>query len=183
MSGFQFVKEAGAPDQPLVRYHVISTHSTILAPGDILKLSGTADAFGYAEVDAAAAGDLIIGVLASVEPDYTNETLNEQGLPASTAGYVQVNTSGSAIYEVAGDGTNALAVTQVGLNTDIIATAATRSGGVTSSNMVLDTGTTDTPATTTGQFRIMGLKDGDLTTSQKIYVQPVEIHSKSVTGA
>ena len=183
MSGFQYVKESGAPDQPLVRYHVASGHSSVLASGDVLKLTGTAHTDGTAQVDAAAAGNNMIGIAVSFEPNYTDETLNEQGLAASTAGYVMVQVSGNAIYEVAGDGTNALAVTSVGLNTDIIATAATRSGGITKSNMVLDTGTTDTPSSATHQFRIMGLKDGDVTTAQKIFVMPVEIHSKIVTGA
>lgn len=179
MSGFKFVKDRSGRSG-LERFHVDAAHSSILAPGDVVDMTGTAHTDGVNEVDAAGAGGDFTGVIVSVEPDYANETLNEQGLPASTAGYVIVNTSPEAIYEVDGDGTNALPMTAVGLQYDIVATAATRSGGVTKSNMVLDT---SSGGTGTAQFRVVGIVDGDTTTSQRIRVMPIEIHSKNVTGA
>ena len=178
MAGFQFVKDRSGR-QGLERFHVDSAHATILAPGDTVDMTGTAFTDGVAEVDAAAATGDFTGVIVGVEIDHTS-ALTEQGLPASTAGYVIVNTSPEAIYEVGGDGTNALAVTDVGGQVDSIVTAATRTGGVTRSNMTIDSSSVGTG---TAQFRIVGLKDGDVTTSQRVYVMPIEIHSKNVTGA
>lgn len=179
MSGFKFVLDRSGR-QGLETFHVDAAHATILAMGDHVDMTGTAFTDGTAEVDAAAATGDFTGVIVGVRPDYANETLNEQGLPALTAGFVIVNTSPEAIYEVSGDGTNALAVTSVGLQFDAVVTAATRSGGVTRSNFVLDT---SSGGTGTAQWRVVGLVDGDVTTSQIIKVMPIEIHSKNVVGA
>ena len=181
MSGFQFIKDIGRDGGSVQRYHVLSSHASILAPGDHVILTGTAHTDGVAEVDAATAGAVFLGVIVAVAPDYANETLNEQGLPASTAGYVYVNQSPTAQYEVAGDGSTALAVTDVSLNFDSIVTAATRSGGTTRSNFTLDT--TTSGVNTVAQWKVIGLVDGDVTTAQKIIVQPVELYSLTSAGA
>lgn len=181
MSGFQFKKDIGRDGGSVQKYHVDSGHATILAKGDHVKLTGTAFTDGTAEVDAATGGAVFLGVIVGVEIDYSNETLNEQGLPASTAGYVLVNQSPTAQYEVAGDGTTALAVTEVGLNFDSTVTAATRSGGVTRSNFVLNT--TTTGVNTVAQWKVISLVDGDVSTAQKIIVQPVEVYSLTSAGA
>lgn len=178
MAGLTFVSDRSLGDW-IERFHVDSGHASILATGDVVKKTSAAFTDGIQEVDAAAATGDITGVIVGIAPDYTNETLNDTGLPASTAGYVYVNTSPTAIYECDGDGTNALALADVGGQVDTVATAATRSGGVTRSNWVMDTSSVGTG---TAQFRIQGLVDGNLTTSQRIRVMPIEIHSKNVTG-
>jgi hypothetical protein len=178
MAGFQFKYDINGDYKSVSKYHVDSGHSTRLAVGDVVIQTGT-QAEGRAEADTAVAGGIFLGVIVGVEPDFADESFNDTSLPASTAGFIHVNRSPSAVYEVAGDGTNALAVTDVGTNADIVATAATRSGGVSRSNMVLDTSSVGTG---TAQFRIEELVDGDVTTAQKILVRPVESYLQSATG-
>lgn len=180
MSGFQFLKDIGRDGGSLQRYHVDAGHASILAPGDHVKLTGTAFTDGIAEVDAATAAAVFLGVIVGVEIDHTS-SLTEQGLPALTAGYILVNQSPTSQYIVSGDGATALAVTDVSLNFDSTVTAATRSGAVTRSNFVLDT--TTSGVNTVAQWKVIALVDGDVTTAQKIIVQPVELYSLTSAGA
>lgn len=144
---------SAAHDGKLKRFSVDAAHATLLAPGDVIRLTGTADN-GVAGVDAVAQGEALTGVIASVTPQFVGENLTETGLPASTAGTVLCHTDPDLDFEVAVSGT-ALTNDQVGLNADADVTAATKSGGLTVSNMALDSGTA--AATATLQFRIVGL--------------------------
>jgi len=132
-------------------YDVLSTHSTLLAPGDFVSETGTGTSAGRAGVDASAAAGLITGVITSINPNFSN--LEQKGLPASTGGTVQVEVDPYALYEIE-IATTALAATSIGLNAEIVATAATSSGGAARSNMTLDGSAT---GTATAQLRIVGL--------------------------
>jgi hypothetical protein len=155
MSGANLIKTQGSGDYTgkVQRYHVDSGHATLLAQGDFVKITGTAFTNGVAEVDAASAGGLITGFIVGFEPDYSD--LEQKGLPASTAGYVYVQNDPYALFEIP-IGTTALAVTDVGSNFDITATAATASGSLVRSNMVLD-GSAGAGANT-AQLRVVALK-------------------------
>lgn len=155
-------------------YTVVAGHSTLLAPGDAMRSTGTADADGVQQVDAAAAGQTITGILNSISPNISN--LEQSGLPAGTAGTVQLNIDPDSIYEV--DVSNGPAVlVDVGTNFDITATAATLQGGLAISNMTVDQ---DTSSAASGQFRVEGILDGDVTTV--INTVTVKINESTVSG-
>jgi hypothetical protein len=96
----------------------------------------------------------VTGVIVGIAPDFTTESFSDVKIAASTAGSVIVNVDPEAEYEVDVTGTT-LAAADVGLNINIAATAATTSGGLTRSNMVVDSATKATTATL--QFRIVRL--------------------------
>lgn len=144
------------------RFHVDSAHSTALAVGDLVVLTGTAHTDGVAEVDAASAGGLITGVIAAIEVNTSD--LETTALAASTAGYVHVITDPYVVYEAEISG-GTIAVTDVGSNADIVATAASASGNLTSSNMTVDASAF---GSSTAQIRIIGLTldaNGDVATA------------------
>lgn len=156
MAGFTALRNQGDTDYQgkLETYNVAAAHATLLAPGDVVVITGTADAKGRAQVDAAAAGAAITGVIASVAPMFDGENLTETGLPALTAGDVLCHIPPTELFTAAVIN-GPLVVTDVGLNIDIDETAATKTGGLTVSNMTLDAATVATTATL--QFRIIGL--------------------------
>lgn len=156
MSGFQLDKSQGSADHDgkLETYSIDAAHSTLLAPGDVIRLSGTSDADGVAGVDAAGATGTITGIIAGFEPIFAGEQLSETGLPAGVAGRARCHIDPMLNFEV--DVVNGpLTADQVGLNANIVNTAATKQGGLTVSNMALNA--TGAAATATLQFRIVGL--------------------------
>lgn len=157
--GFKYVgSDAQDPMGKIKLFNVDSGHATRLARGDVVRLTGTStSASGIPEVDAAAAAQTVTGVISGVVPNYATEAFTDTGLAASTAGTVLVCTDPLALYEV--DVTNGpLGAADVGLNADIVATAATVSGGLTQSNMTLNA--TGKNTTSTLQFRIVKLLTG-----------------------
>lgn len=141
----------------LFSYGVAAAHATALAPGDVVRITGTANATtGNPEADAATATQSVTGIIAAVDPTFAGESLSDSALAASTAGTIKVNVDPNALYEV--DVSNGpLVVANVGLNADIVATAATATGGVTSSNMTLNA--TGVATTVTLPFRIVALRE------------------------
>jgi hypothetical protein len=138
----------------LETYAVDAAHATLLAPGDVVVITGESDTLGVAEVDAAAPGAAVTGVVAGFELQYAGENLTETGLPASTAGKARVHIDPNLNF-IADVVNGPLVAADVGLNIDIAATAATKSGGLTISNMSVDAATKLSTATL--QFRIVGL--------------------------
>lgn len=90
MAGFTAINNQGENDYggKLFTYNVADTHATLIAPGDVVVITGEADAEGRAQVDTAAPGAPVTGVVANVEPLYDGENLTETGLPATTQGNV-----------------------------------------------------------------------------------------------
>ena len=70
-----------------------------------------------------------------------------------------------------------VALADVGANADIVATAATQSGGLVNSNMTVNT---TSPAAATAQIRIEGLKDGDTSSGATIFCRINESTSNTV---
>ena len=151
-------------DGKLETFAVDAAHATPLAPGDVVRLTGDSDAAtGVAEVDAATQGVALTGIIAGIEPIFVGENLTETGLPASTAGQVRCHIDPNLNF-IVNVSNGPLTAAQVGLNADADVTAATKSGGLTVSNMALDAATA--AATDTLQFRIVGLvpdSDGTIT--------------------
>lgn len=155
-------------------YSVAAGHATLLAPGDVMRITGTADSDGIQQVDAAAAGETVTGILISIDRNISN--LEQSGLPAGTGGTVKLLVDPEAVYEV--DVSNGPAVlVDVGTNFDITATAATLQGGLAISNMTVDQ---NTAAAASGQFRIEGIKDGDVTTTVNTVF--AKINESTVSG-
>jgi len=178
MAGFKPVNKIGgtARTGQTVCYHVDSGHSTLLAPGDAVLITGTSDVDGLAEVDAATAGSLITGMITAVLPNYGN--LNQSGLPASTAGYVLVDTDISTVFEAIVD-SSGVARTDVGSNADIVATAATNTVGFAQSNMVVNGGSYTAGS---AQVRLVGLKEGNTGAGATVYIRINESTEYDTTG-
>ena len=139
-------------------YDVDAAHATLLAPGDVVRITGTGSADGTPQANSATAGQSVTGILFAVTPTFAGEQLSETGLPALQAGSIVVNVDPHALYEV--DVSNGpLTVADIGLNADILATAATTTGGLSISNMTLDASTA--LDTQTLQFRIVALLTSD----------------------
>jgi hypothetical protein len=121
-------------------YDVDAAHATLLAPGDVMRITGTASTDGTPQIDASAASVQITGVLFSVNPIFSGEALSETGLPVGTGGSVLVDVDPNALYDVAVSN-GVLAVGDVGQNINLAPAAATTSGGLSISNMTVDAGT------------------------------------------
>ncbi|MBE16549.1 MAG: hypothetical protein Unbinned6354contig1000_18 [Prokaryotic dsDNA virus sp.] len=173
MAGFKPIKsQAGAGSEgKLFTYEVAAAHATLLSPGDVVRITGTAGAAtGVPQADAATATQSITGVLDSVDFILSGENLTETGLPASTAGTIKVNVDPQMLYEVE-VANGPLVVANVGLNADIVATAASKSGGLTVSNMKLNA--TGVATTQTLPFRIVALlEDSAGVLGNKALVRP-----------
>lgn len=157
--GFKLVGSLlSEPDGKIKIFDVASSHSTLLAPGDVVTATGTATATtSVPQIDATTAGTAVTGVIVGIVPSYSTETLNSAGLTASTAGSVYVCTDPMALYEA--DVSNGpLGVADVGLNVNVVATAATLSGSVAISNMTVNA--TGKATTNTLQFRVEKLLVG-----------------------
>jgi hypothetical protein len=112
-------------------YSVAATYATNLFVGDAVKLSGTADAQGRAEVEAAAAGDRVVGVIVGFDVIQPSGVTEHPGYhPASTAGVVHVCDDPLTIFEVQEDGDGGAAgVAAVGNTADhIVAAGSTTTG-------------------------------------------------------
>ncbi len=158
MAGFNMVKtqSQGGTTGIVSTFAVAAAHLRLIAPGDVVVLQGTADAEGISEVDTETPGVIstfLTGIVDSVDVQIEGENLTETGLPATTAGKLKVRVDQFALYEV--DTDTPLVIAQVGLNAAYNATAATKSGGLTISNMTLDAATA--AATQTLPFRIVAL--------------------------
>lgn len=156
--GFKWIGTQSAdPRGKIKKFPVASSHATRLAIGDVVVITSTSDSLGVQQVDAAAAGAAVSGVIVGIVPSFATEAFTDTGLAASTAGEVLVNIDPRAEYEV--DVSNGpLVVTDVGLNLPLVATAASTSGGLTISNMTVNkTGAATTAAT---EFRLTRLLTG-----------------------
>jgi len=164
----------GAYCGSVTRYHVNASHSTLLAIGDAVVITGTANTDGVAEVDAASAGGLITGVIVGF--DIAPNDLNSKSLAASTAGYVYVADEPYLLLKASYSG-GTPAVTDVGGNADIVVTAATTSGGLVYSNMVVDASSF---GSATAQVRLEKIVyEADGTTIDYLVVK---INESTVTG-
>ena len=163
-------------------FAVDAAHATLLAVGDLVVETGNLDAAtGVSEVDAISAGtgNLITGVITSINPDFSN--LERKGLPALSAGTVLVATDPDLLLEAETLG-GTFAVTDVGGNLPVTVTAATASGGLVNSNMVVNT--TGAAISATEQVRVVGVKDsGDITFPAPVGTTLIVRINESTRGA
>lgn len=157
MGGFTLDQSQSSSDHngKLETYNVAVAHATLLAIGDVMRITGTSSAAdGVAQADASAQGVAITGIVAGFEPIFEGENLSQVGLPVGSGGKARLHIDPNLNFIVEVSGT-ALTNAQVGLNADADVTAATKSGGLTISNMALDSSTV--AGTSTLQFRIVGI--------------------------
>jgi len=127
----------------LRRYSVPSSYATALFVGDPVLKTGTADANGYSEVNAAANGGFITGVVVGFE-DVPSLLLGYGA--ASTTRAVLVDDDPESLFEIQEDAVGgALPVTAVGLNVDMISAAG--STYTRASGWMLDSSTAAVTAT------------------------------------
>lgn len=157
---------------------VASSHATLIAPGDIVRFTGTSRATdGVAEVDVVTAtGQQVAGIVAGVNYNVAGENFTYTGLAASTAGDLFIHTSPDLLYTVPVTAT--LAAADVGLNADTDFVVATRSGVLDISNVRLNSASKATTATL--QFRIEGLLPDAAGVMGNVAL--VRINNQSATG-
>ncbi len=161
-------------------FGVPSSHASLIAIGDVVRVTGTANATtGEPQVDVATATQSVTGVISGITPNFATENFTDVSLSALTAGSVQVIVDPQGEFEV--DVSNGpLVVADVDLNVDLVATAATTSGGLTVSNMTVNA--TGKATTATLPFRVTALlvgSDGVLGSRCKVRVN----NSTAVSGA
>lgn len=133
------------------RFHVNSAYATIITQGMAVKLAGTANADGVGQVEALGAGNTnALGVVVGVETPNWND-LTKNYIPASTGGYVLINTDPRTHYVVQEDSEGgALTSTHVGQLIDLIDAGASANGVA---GQEIDSSTVGA----SGQFRVLGL--------------------------
>jgi hypothetical protein len=137
-------------------YSVPASDGTALFIGDPVIIAGSANADGVATITRAAAGARITGVVVGFAPVpgvSTDTGIRVGSRAASTLDNVLVCDDPTVIYEVTEDGIGGfLAVTDVGLNVDLI--AGTGSATTKRSGYMLDS---STKLTTTNGVRLEGM--------------------------
>jgi len=144
----------------LNQHPIASSHAGILAIGDFVTLTGTSDATtGQSTVDIGVAGSPLLGQIAGFVPDYSSENFTDAGgLAASTAGIAYILDDPRAEY-IADVSNGPLAAADVGLNVNLLATVATKSGGLTISNMNVNA--TGKNTTSSLNFQVLALLPDD----------------------
>lgn len=159
MAGFELVK-SDVSDVNLVRTYVYDAAARPVAIGDCVVITGSSSATtGEPIASTTAAGanvSALTGVVVGIQPQLSTETLNTNGLAASTAGRLLVVDNPFSLFEVESDAT--LAAADVGLNCAYNAADATVSGALVTSGYTLDAATKATTATL--PFQIVALLPG-----------------------
>lgn len=161
MAGFEVSKTQTAGDYTgRVTRYVTDGAAKRIAIGDVVVITGGADANGVPEVKELSGTNpwvgAITGVVVGIEPDFSDENFSTVGVARSTTRYVYVIDDPDTLFEVESDAT--LAAADVGLNVDIISTEATSSGNLIISNYEIDGSSKVTTAAT--PFRIVALLEG-----------------------
>ena len=140
-------------------YYIPVGNASIIYRGDLVSMAGSGSADGlYPDVArTAAAGITIVGVAIGfgTTPNFMSDPTNLSRMycPVSTEMYCAVVDDPNVIFEVQEDSDGgAIAVTALGNNADIVATAGSTTTGT--SGMVLDSSDVKT---TTAQIRILRL--------------------------
>lgn len=137
-------------------YSVLAATNEVIVPGDLVRIAGTANAEGIANVALAPTGTASTGVVMSIDPTFAGEALSTTHHAALTLGTIKVNIDPNATYEV--DVANGpLVITEVGLNCPAVVTAATVSGGLFPS--VMTANATGAATTSTLPLHIVALKE------------------------
>jgi hypothetical protein len=152
MAGLRLVKTQGSGDYTgkVQSFAYLTGNSEVAAIGDAVILEGTASAAGLASIKRATGTTAheVTGVIVGFLPDYSNLELSGRSASTARTAYVQVDPN--ALYELEIGST--LAITDVGANFLLTATAPTTSGSLVRSAMVSGAADAD------GALRLVRLK-------------------------
>ncbi len=155
---------------------LLAADSTATFVGDLVKLSGTADAQGRPSIAQAAAGNASVGVVVGFLPDPNDLSLTYR--KASTLRVAQVCTDREMLYEVQADG--AMAITNVGNVADIVVSAGSTVSG--KSGMELDSSSAGATAASLLIHSLVQREDNAFGTNAKVLVKIVEHQFDLATG-
>ena len=137
-------------------FSVLAATAQVIVPGDLVRIAGTANAQGVANVAIAPTTTASTGVVMSIDVTIAGEALSQTHHAASTLGTLKVNVDPNATYEV--DVANGpLLITEVGLNAPAVVTEATASGSLFPS--VMQVNATGAATTSTLPLHIVALKE------------------------
>ncbi len=137
-------------------FAVLAATTEVIVPGDLVRIAGTANAQGVADVSIAPTTTASTGVVQSVDLTLAGEALSQTHHVSGTLGTIKVNVDPNALYEV--DVANGpLLITEVGLNAPAVVTEATASGSLFPS--VMQVNRTGAATTVTLPLRIVALKE------------------------
>lgn len=137
-------------------FSVLVATAQVIVPGDLVRIAGTANAQGVANVAIAPTTTASTGVVMSIDPTFAGEALSQTHHAASTLGTLKANVDPNATYEV--DVANGpLLITEVGLNAPAVVTEATASGSLFPS--VMQVNATGVATTSTLPLHIVALKE------------------------
>ena len=137
-------------------FAVLVATTEVIVPGDLVRIAGTANAQGVADVSIAPTSTACTGVVMSIDPTFAGEALSQTHHASGTLGTIKVNVDPNATYEV--DVANGpLLITEVGLNAPAVVTEATASGSLFPS--VMEVNATGVATTATLPLHIVALKE------------------------
>jgi len=137
-------------------FAVLVATTEVIVSGDLVRIAGTANAQGVADVSIAPTGAACTGVVSSIDPTIAGEALSNTHHASGTLGTLKVNVDPNALYEV--DVANGpLVITEVGLNCPAVVTEATAVGGLFPS--VMTANATGAATTATLPLHIVALKE------------------------
>ena len=169
INGFRPVKHNnGSPYNGQANLYYVASAADEILVGDVVKLGGSADAYGNPSADLASAGDVPVGVVVGVlhskfDPagglttGSTALDLPAQAqIAASGSGYILVADSPDIVMEVEADTSATPAAADIGLNVSHtnLANSLTRTAATVVSPAAINTTTKAT--TSTLNFRILG---------------------------
>lgn len=151
MAGFQLTKPQGASSYSggVTTYTALVANTDVMAIGDAVILSGTADTDGNAAIEraSASAGTEITGIISGFERNMSD--LEQKGRAAAQLRKVFVSIDPNNVYTVVIG--SALTVVSVGGNVLLVATAPTTTGNLVRSAMTIGA------VSGTGHFRLVSL--------------------------
>lgn len=137
-------------------FAVLVATAQVIVPGDLVRIAGTANAQGVADVAIAPTSTACTGVVMSVDLTLAGEALSRTHHAAADLSTIKVNVDPNALYEV--DVANGpLVITEVGLNCPAVVTAATAVGSLFPS--VMTANATGAATTSTLPLHIVALKE------------------------
>ena len=156
--GFKFVGSDSQGDitGKQKTFAVLAATTEVITSGDLVRIAGTANAEGVADVAIAPTSTASTGVVMSSDPTFAGEALSTSFHASGTLGTIKVNVDPNALYEV--DVANGpLLITEVGLNAPAVVTEATIVGSLAPS--VMQVNRTGAATTATLPLHIVALKE------------------------
>jgi len=144
---------SGAPYNGMVnRYFVPAAETNNIFPGDLVRSGTTTDPDGVPSIVKAAAGDVVLGVMVSVEPETSESPMYRE---ASKDSYIYVADAPDLVFEVQEDSVGgSLGVGFSGINNNVDIVVGTGSTLRATSGAQLDSSTV---TSSTAQLKLLGL--------------------------